>query len=82
MNQYDEATIENYSKKHKDIVLKPLEIRVIQAIPFILLARKWDHEIFIITIEDIKRVLKLKQYINPQPLMPEEYYNIINKFKR
>ena len=33
-------------------------------------------------MEDIKKVLKLKQYINPQPLIPEEYYNIINKFKK
>ena len=33
-------------------------------------------------MEDIKKVLKLKQYINPQPLIPKEYYNIINKFKR
>ena len=27
-------------------------------------------------------MLKLKPYINPQLLVPEEYYNIINKFKR
>jgi hypothetical protein len=33
-------------------------------------------------MEDIKKVLKLKQYINPRPLVPEEYYNIINKFKK
>ena len=33
-------------------------------------------------MEDIKKVLKLKQYINPQPLIPEEYYNIINKFEK
>ena len=33
-------------------------------------------------MENIKKVLKLKQYINPQPLVPEEYYNIINKFKK
>ena len=33
-------------------------------------------------MEDIKKVLKLKQYINPRPLIPEEYYNIINKFKK
>ena len=33
-------------------------------------------------MEDIKKVLKLKQYINPQPLIPKEYYNIINKFKK
>jgi hypothetical protein len=33
-------------------------------------------------MKDIKKVLKLKQYINPQPLIPEEYHNIINKFKK
>ena len=33
-------------------------------------------------MEDIKKVLKLKQYINPQPLIPKEYYNIINKFEK
>ena len=33
-------------------------------------------------MEDIKKVLKLKQYINPQPFIPKEYYNIINKFKK
>ena len=33
-------------------------------------------------MEDIKKVLKPKQYINPQPLVLEEYYNIINKFKK
>ena len=27
-------------------------------------------------------MLKLKQYINPRPLIPKEYYNIINKFKK
>jgi hypothetical protein len=38
---------------------------MIQAVPFILLAKKWDHKIFIVIIEDIKKVLELKQYINP-----------------
>ena len=33
-------------------------------------------------MEDIKKVLELKQYINPQPFIPEEYYNIINKFEK
>ena len=33
-------------------------------------------------MENIKKVLKLKQYINPQPFIPKEYYNIINKFKK
>ena len=33
-------------------------------------------------MEDIKKVLKLKQYINPQPLIPKEYHNIINEFEK
>jgi hypothetical protein len=55
---------------------------MIQAIPFILLAKKRDYEIFAVIMEDIKKVLELKQYINPQPLVPEEYYNIINEFEK
>ena len=55
----------DYSKKYKDVVLKPLKIRVIQAAPFMSLTRKQDHKIFIVTIEDIKKALELKQYINP-----------------
>jgi hypothetical protein len=61
---------------------KPLEIYIIQAVPFILLIKKRDHKIFAVIIEDIKKALELKQYINPRPLIPEEYYNIINKFKK
>jgi hypothetical protein len=33
-------------------------------------------------MEDIKKALELKQYINPQPLIPKEYHNIINKFEK
>ena len=50
----------DYSKKYKDIALKPLKICIIQAAPFILLARKQDYEIFIVIMEDIKKALKLK----------------------
>ena len=59
----------NYSKKYKDILLKSFKNYIIQAAPFILLTKKRDHKIFIIIIKDIKRVLKLKQYINPQPFI-------------
>ena len=27
-------------------------------------------------------MLEPKQYINPQPLIPKEYYNLINEFKK
>jgi hypothetical protein len=33
-------------------------------------------------MENIKKALELKQYINPQPLIPKEYHNIINKFEK
>jgi hypothetical protein len=62
--------------------MKPFEIYIIQAAPFILLVKKRDHKIFIVTIKDIKKVLKLKQYINPWPFVPEEYHNIINEFEK
>ena len=47
-----------------------------------LLARKQNYKIFAVIIEDIKKVLELKQYINPRPFIPKEYYNIINKFEK
>ena len=50
----------DYSKKYKDIAPKPFEIHIIWAAPFILLVRKRNHEIFVVIIEDIKKVLKLK----------------------
>jgi hypothetical protein len=40
--------------------MKPFEIYIIQATPFILLTKKWDYKIFVVTIEDIKKVLKPK----------------------
>ena len=82
LNQYNKAIIVNCGKKSEDIIIKPLKIYIIWAAPFISLARKQDYEIFTVTIENIKKVLKLKQYINPQPFIPKEYYNIINKFKK
>jgi len=33
-------------------------------------------------IEDIKKALEPKQYINLWPFMPEEYYNLIDEFKK
>ena len=82
LNQYNKAMIINHSKEYKNVITKSFKICIIQTTPFILLAKKQDHEIFTIIIKNIKKVLKLKQYINPQPLIPKKYYNIINKFKR
>jgi hypothetical protein len=50
----------NHSKECKNIIIKPFKICIIQAAPFILLTKKWDYEIFLVIMEDIKKVLKLK----------------------
>ena len=60
LNQYNKAITVNYNKKCKDVITKPLKIYIIYAVPIILLARKRDYKIFIITMEDIKKVLKFK----------------------
>ena len=33
-------------------------------------------------MEDIKKALEPKQYIDLRPLIPKEYYNLIDKFKK
>jgi hypothetical protein len=50
----------DHSKECKNVMTKPFEICIIQAAPFILLTKKWDYEIFVVTMEDIKKVLELK----------------------
>jgi len=55
---------------------------VIQAVLFISLIKKQDYKIFIVIMENIKKVLEPKQYVDSRPLMPKEYYNLINEFKK
>jgi hypothetical protein len=50
----------NHSKEYENVIMKLFEIYIIQAAPFILLAKKRDYKIFIVTMEDIKKALKLK----------------------
>jgi hypothetical protein len=50
----------DYSKECENVIIKPFEICIIQAAPFILLAKKWDYKIFVVIIEDIKKALELK----------------------
>ena len=60
LNQYNKATTVNHSKECKDVITKPFKIYIIQVTLFISLIRKQDYKIFIVIIEDIKKVLKLK----------------------
>ena len=33
-------------------------------------------------MKDIEKALKLKKYINPQLIIPKEYHNLLNIFKK
>ena len=50
----------NHSKECKNVIIKPLEIYIIQAALFILLIKKQDYKIFIVIIKNIKKALELK----------------------
>jgi len=52
------------SKECEDNTSKLFEIYVIQAAPFISLVKKQNYEIFTVIIEDIKKALEPKQYID------------------
>src|SRR6266480_7951594 len=66
----------------KDFFRTSLEICQISAESFYMLARKQDHEIFAVTMKDIKKTLKSKTYVDPQPFISEELHDIINTFEK
>jgi hypothetical protein len=47
-----------------------------------MIARKRDHEIFAVTMEDIEKALEPKSYIDPRPFVPEEYHDLIDIFEK
>ena len=47
-----------------------------------MLTWKWDHKIFAIIIKNIKKIFKLKSYINSQLIVFEEYHDLIDVFKK
>ena len=66
-------------KNNKHVSLKICQI---WAESFYILAWKQDHEIFIIIMKNIEKILELKSYINSQSFVLEEYHNLINVFER
>jgi len=47
-----------------------------------MLAQKQDHEIFVITMKDIEKILNLKLYVDSHPHVPEEYHDLIDMFEK
>ena len=75
------------AKNHKKMLLKNnkqalLEICQIKAESFYMLAWKWDHEIFIIIMKNIEKVLNLKSYVDSRSFVSEKYHNLIDVFKK
>jgi hypothetical protein len=60
LNQYNKAMPVNHSKECENVMIKSFKICMIQAVPFILLAKKQNYKIFVITMEGIKKALELK----------------------
>ncbi len=58
------------------------EIRAVRADFFYMLVKKRDYQIFAMTIKNIEKALESKLYINPQSLVFEEYYDLIDIFKK
>ncbi len=72
----------NYNKNYNNVTSNLLEIREVRADPFYILIKKRDHEIFAVTIKDIKKIFKLKSYIDPRSFVSEKYHDLINIFKK
>ena len=47
-----------------------------------ILAKKPEAQIFAVIIEDIKKALRVKEYVDPLPLLSKEYYEFIDVFSR
>ena len=59
-----------------------LDICAIGAVPMLRLARKKDHEIFSVTLEDIDRALSPKICTDPKAKLPPEYHAYLPLFSR
>jgi hypothetical protein len=44
------------------------------------LAKKPDHEIFLVTMADIDKALATKTYTNPKTKVPVEYHDLLHVF--
>ena len=47
-----------------------------------MLARQPEVQVFAATIEDIKKALRVKEYVDPLPLLPKEYHEFADVFSR
>ena len=70
------------NKNYDNVMSNLWEIRAVRADFFYMLVKKRDYQIFAMTIKNIEKALESKLYINPQSLVFEEYYDLIDIFKK
>ena len=58
------------------------DIAIIGAAAYNMLAKKPEAQIFAATMEDIKKALRVKEYVDPLPLLPKEYHEFADVFSR
>ena len=59
-----------------------LDLAIIGAAAYNMLAKKPEAQIFAAIIEDIKKALRVKEYVDPLPLLPKEYHEFADVFSR
>ena len=58
------------------------DIAIIGAAAYNMLAKKPEAQIFAAIMEDIKKALRVKEYVDPLPLLPKEYHEFTDVFSR
>jgi len=64
------------------LFLKHLKIYAINSASFLRLARKKNHDLFVIFIRDINKALKITSFIDSVMLLPLEYHDFLDVFSR
>ena len=59
-----------------------MSIVIIGAAPYYLLAKRPENQVFAATMDDITKALRIKEYIDPLPLLPKEYHEFADVFSR
>ncbi len=73
---------EDYDKNYDNVMSNFLKIREIRADLFYILIKKRDYKIFAVIIKDIKKVFKLKSYVDLQFFVLKKYYDLIDIFEK
>ncbi len=64
------------------LFLKHLKIYAINSASFLRLARKKNHDLFVIFMRDIDKALKITSFVDSVTLLPFEYHDFLDVFSR